>query len=326
MNIPIIDLSLLKKEGGIEQLTIEVGDACRDIGFFYVINHGIEKDLINELFKTGHEFFEKPVEDKQKISMNLGGNAYRGYFILHGELTSKKPDHKEGIYFGSELPDDHPMVIEKVPLHGKNLWPDDHMKEIVLEYMNALTELGHQLMEFVGRSLNLDPNFFREKYTSEPFIPFRLFYYPPDVEGVHDDNTVRWGVGEHTDYGVLTLLAQDDIGGLQIKLKDGEWIEAPPIEDSFVVNIGDMLSIWTNGLYKATPHRVKNESRRGRLSAPFFFDPCFNCIIEPVSTENELFVKKDSPWSKPFKYGDYYHMKMKNNFPDLNGEVKRSNY
>jgi len=197
-----------------------------------------------------------------------------------------------------------------------------------MSYMDALTHLGHQLMELVGRSLNLGENYFREKYTNEPFTPFRLFYYPPDEMGLHDDNTIRWGVGEHTDYGVLTLLAQDNIGGLQIKLKDGTWIDAPPIQDSFVVNIGDMLSIWTNGLYKATPHRVKNESKRGRLSAPFFFDPCFDCIIEPVVTgENELFVKKDSPWSKPFKYGDYYHYKMKNNFPDLkDGGVKIRSY
>jgi len=206
-------------------------------------------------------------------------------------------------------------------MHGKNLFPKDmaQMKTTVLEYMDSMTQLGHRLMELIGRSLNLDSNYFREKFTNEPFTPFRLFYYPPDETGHHDDSTPRWGVGQHTDYGVITILAQDSVGGLQIKTKSEEWIEAPPIQDTFIVNIGDMLGIWTGGKYKATLHRVKNSSSHGRLSAPFFFDPGFDCVIEPgcASKDDNTFIDNDSPWSKEFKYGDYIHMKVKNNFPEL---------
>jgi len=322
--IPIIDLSILHTPEGVEILSTQIGDACRDIGFFYVINHGVPSSLVHELFNVGYDFFQnKANEDKLKISMKYAARAFRGYFVLGGELTRKKPDWKEGLYFGAELQDDHPFVLEGKPMHGKNLWPEDmpQMKDAVLNYMEALTVLGHLIMELIGRSLALDPNYFREKFTSEPFTPFRLFYYPPDDLGYHlDDHTERWGVGEHTDYGVITILAQDEIGGLQVKTKSGEWIEAPPIPNSFVVNIGDMLGIWTGGKYKATPHRVKNISSNGRLSAPFFFDPGFDCVIEPASSfdgDNNLFVDANSPWSKPFRYGDYIHMKVMNNFPEL---------
>jgi len=296
------------------------------IGFFYMINHAIPQTLVDDLFKYGHKFFELPVAEKRKILMKYAGKAFRGYFDLGGELTAKKPDWKEGLYFGAELAADHPDVLAGKPMHGANLWPEEvpELKDIVLEYMKRQTILGHLIMEGLARSFGHDVDYFREKYTTSPFTPFRLFYYPVDESGLHEsDGTERWGVGRHTDYGVLTILAQDDTGGLQVETRDGKWIDAPPIDGSFIVNIGDMFQIWTGGLYKATPHRAKNTTLRNRLSAPFFFDPGFESIITPLG--NGQFAS-DSPWNKPFRYGDYIHNKVLRNFPDLAVQTGASMY
>jgi len=311
-SLPVVDLSNATEEW--DRVVKDVGDACQKYGFFYVVNHGIDSKLISDLFSLGFSFFGQTPEEKNKIAMKYAGKAFRGYFNLGGELTSNKPDWKEGLYFGAEIPKDHPDNSK--PMHGQNLWPANmpELEKVVLGYMEALTKLGHLLMEAIGRSLGLSSSFFREKFTSEPFIPFRLFYYPADKTGVHEDGTVRWGVGKHTDYGVLTILAQDSVGGLEVQSVDGDWIVAPPIDGSFVVNIGDMLEIWTGGRYKSTPHRVKNTTTADRLSAPFFFDPPFDCIIHPeINEQTDL----NSPWAKPFPYGQYIHNKVLHNFPEL---------
>eukprot|EP01125_Pyxidicula_operculata_P020996 TRINITY_DN7912_c0_g1_i1.p1 TRINITY_DN7912_c0_g1~~TRINITY_DN7912_c0_g1_i1.p1 ORF type:complete len:334 (-),score=83.91 TRINITY_DN7912_c0_g1_i1:9-1010(-) len=319
-SIPVVDLAPICKEhvtqDDWDKVVTEIGNACKSIGFFYVKNHGVPKQLVSDLFSYGHKFFEKPVEEKRQINMSKAGRAFRGYFDLGGELTSKRPDWKEGLYFGAELSDDHPDVVAEKPMHGSNLWPESvpELKPVVLEYMDKLTQLGHLLMEVLARSIGLDVDYFRKNFTENPFTPFRLFYYPADKVGVHNDNVTRWGVGEHTDYGVLTILAQDHTGGLEVKTRSGEWIEAEPIEDTFVVNIGDMFQIWTGGKYTATLHRVKNKTPVNRLSAPFFFDPGFECIINPFNPES---LPEGSPWRKPFRYGDYIHNKVLNNFPEL---------
>ena len=216
--------------------------------------------------------------------MPLGGRAWRGWFPLGGELTSGRPDWKEGLYLGSELGDDHPRVRAGMPLHGGNLLPGDDVlpgfRATIDAWMAAVTALGHRVMAAIARSLELPEDYFARRYTADPLILFRIFLYPsrPVPEGLD----VRDGVGEHTDYGLLTLLRQDSVGGLQVRTAGG-WIEAPPIEDSFVCNIGDMLDRMTGGLYRSTPHRVRlNSSGRDRLSFPLFFDPDMAARIEPI--------------------------------------------
>src|SRR5262249_17484389 len=153
-------------------------------------------------------FFTQDVETKLRIRMALGGRAWRGYFRVGDELTSGKPDQKEGLYFGTELPADHPLVRTGTPLHGPNLFPDSipGMHETVLAYMAALTRLSHRLMAGLALSLDLDESYFTDRYTAEPLTLFRVFNYPPPAE------PSLWGVGEHTDYGLLTVLLQDDAG------------------------------------------------------------------------------------------------------------------
>ena len=179
---------------------------------------------------------------------------------------------KEGLYLGTELPDEHPRVKAGVPLHGANLIPDDDVlpdfRRTVLEYIDQVTRLGHRVLEAIAGSLGLAPDYFARRYTgytADPLILFRIFLYPS--RPVPADVGALYGVGEHTDYGLLTLLRQDTVGGLPVKTASG-WIEAP-VPASFVCNIGDMLDRMTGGLYKSTPHRVRiNTSGRDRLSFP----------------------------------------------------------
>jgi isopenicillin N synthase-like dioxygenase len=153
-----------------------------------------------------------------KIKMSLAGRAWRGYFPVGGELTSGYPDMKEGVYFGEEIPSHHATVKAGLPFHGENLFPHavPEIKPLVLDYMAEMQRLGHTLMEGLSLSLGLPINYFYENYTKNPLMLFRIFNYPPS-------STSQWGVGEHTDYGVLTILKQDDCGGLEVKSKNG-WI------------------------------------------------------------------------------------------------------
>jgi isopenicillin N synthase-like dioxygenase len=236
------------------------------------------------------------------------------------ELTSGKPDQKEGLYFGAELGDEHPKVQAGVPLHGRNLFPElPGFRETVLAYLDQLTRLGHTLMEGIALSLGLDASYFWDRYTRDPLILFRIFHYPPLPAAQAE---ALWSVGEHTDYGLLTILLQDDAGGLQVKSKSG-WIEAPPIPGSFVCNIGDMLDRMTGGLYRSTAHRVRNRANVGRLSFPFFFDPNFDAAVRPIDTSAAIVDDKAERWDGVSvrelsgTYGDYILGKVAKVFPDL---------
>jgi len=318
-DLPVIDVGPLlgRDESAREQAAREIGEACRSLGFFYATGHGIAASTLAELANASRTFFALPEEKKLKIAMARGGRAWRGFFPVGGELTSGKPDVKEGIYFGEELGPDDRRVKAGLPLHGANLFPDDvpEMKPVVMRFMSEATRSAHAIMEGVALSLGLDAQYFRKTYTGEPTTLFRIFHYPPSP------SSECWGVGEHTDYGLLTLLAQDDIGGLQVRTARG-WIEAPPIPNALVCNIGDMLDRLTGGAYRSTPHRVYNASGRSRLSFPFFFDPGFDARIQPLPG----FTARDD-WSERWDkasvhafsgaYGDYLLGKVSKVFPDL---------
>ena len=269
-----------------------------------------------------HAFFDLDAETKLNMSMESGGRAWRGFFSVGDELTSGKPDLKEGVYFGAELPETDPRVQAGLPLHGANLFPEElpGFRQIVLDYIAALTELGHHLMRGISLSLGLPESYFHEHFTADPLVLFRIFHYPAQE---HTDDG-QWGVGEHTDYGVLTILKQDSVGGLQVKSKSG-WIEAPYVPGTFVCNIGDMLDRLTRGYYRSNPHRVLNSSGVGRLSFPFFFDPDFNAKLEPIDLGSATTQEddKDQRWDKSSvhafegTYGDYLLGKVGKVFPEL---------
>ncbi len=326
--IPIIDISPLLEEktdktatGKIAQ---QINTACREHGFFYISGHGVSQVLQEKIERLSHEFFKLPEEEKLKISMQFGGKAWRGFFPVGNELTSGKPDIKEGIYFGTELEQNDARVVARIPLHGQNLFPEkpEELRETVLQYMDEVTKLGHVVIKAIALSLNLDADYFYSRYTKDPLILFRIFHYPH-----HAANDDVWGVGEHTDYGLLTILRQDTVGGLQVKSR-GQWIEAPPIENTFICNIGDMLDRMTGGLYRSTPHRVLNKSGKSRLSFPLFFDPGFDTIpkrIENVSRsiEDDSAERWDKANVHSFEgtYGDYILTKVSKVFPELKRDM-----
>jgi isopenicillin N synthase-like dioxygenase len=322
--IPVINLARLQDEKTATSESKLIREACIQHGFFYISHHGISKELQNKIYQLSNDFFALPLEEKMKVSMQLGGRAWRGFFPVGAELTSGKPDAKEGIYFGTELTPEHPEVQSGTPLHGANLFPKNpsELKEVVLEWMQQVEQAGHIIMEGIALSLGLPKNYFDLHFTKNPLILFRIFHYPPT-----ESHQNAWGVGEHTDYGLLTILKQDHIGGLQIK-SHGKWIDAPPIEDTFVCNIGDMLDHLTGGLYKSTPHRVVNTSGKSRLSFPLFFDPNFKAPIQKIEGLNHQAIDDSAErWDKSNvhqfngTYGEYLLKKIGNVFPDLKNEV-----
>ena len=301
----------------------QIQAACRERGFFYVTGHGVPAALLDELTEASAEFFALPATDKLEIAMERGGRAWRGYFPVGGELTSGQPDLKEGLYFGAELPEDDPRVRAGLPLHGRNLFPAQvpRLRELVLSYLDALTGLGQSVLAGVALSLGLPAAYFAGGYTADPTVLFRIFSYPPSPPGFGG-----WGVGEHTDYGLLTLLAQDDSGGLQIAAPQG-WTDAPPVPGTFVANIGDMLDRLTGGWYRSTPHRVRNLSGRTRLSLPFFLDPGFADEVPPLPGRAAAGDDGRRRWDgqdlRAFTgtYGDYLLGKVSKVFPQLRQDV-----
>jgi isopenicillin N synthase-like dioxygenase len=320
--LPIIDVGPLLGPGSAAAQAAVAGRiqaACRERGFFYVTGHGVPEDLLDQLASASAEFFALPAEDKLEISMDRGGRAWRGFFPVGAELTSGRPDLKEGLYFGAELPDDDPRVQAGLPLHGRNLFPPQvpRLGPLVLAYLDALTRLGQAVLTGVALSLDLDPGYFATGYAADPTVLFRIFHYPPSPPQAGD-----WGVGEHTDYGLITLLAQDDSGGLQVAAPEG-WIDAPPVPGTLVCNIGDMLDRLTGGWYRSTPHRVRNLSGHGRLSFPFFLDPGFAAEVPPLPDRAAAGADGRRRWDgqdlRAFTgtYGDYLLGKIGRVFPEL---------
>lgn len=330
--LPVIDVSALVAEdrgnpAGRAAVARDIAAACRAHGFFYATGHGVDPALIARLDTLSRRFFALPEADKLRWRMALGGRAWRGYFVTGGELTSGRPDWKEGLYLGQELAQDDPRVRARTPLHGGNLLPDGPGLEgygaTILTYIEAVTQLGHRLLEGVALSLDLPADYFHARYTADPLVLFRIFNYPSRPPAHPGD--VPWGVGEHTDYGLLTLLYQDTTGGLQVKTPEG-WIDAAPLPGSFVVNIGDMLDRMTGGRYRSTPHRVlRNTTARDRISFPLFFDPNFEARVQRIDPlagpepENDSATRWDQANVHAFhgRYGDYLLNKVGKVFPQL---------
>ncbi|MGH9885030.1 MAG: isopenicillin N synthase family dioxygenase [bacterium] len=300
-----------------------IGAACRAHGFFYVVGHDLDPELIVRLERLSRAFFAQDLATKRRIAMVHGGRAWRGYFATGEELTSGVPDRKEGLYLGQELASDHPLVRARTPIHGANLFPDlPGFRETVLAYIAAVTALGHGVLAGIAASLELEPDYFAKRYTADPLILFRIFNYPAPISS----QVGEWGVGEHTDYGLLTLLLQDDNGGLEVHT-DAGWIDAPPMPGSFVCNIGDMLDRMTRGLYRSTPHRVRASAARDRLSLPLFFDPSFHARVQPIEGLPARPDDRDTRWDRASvhafdgTYGDYLIAKVSKVFPQLVNEV-----
>jgi len=309
MQLPIIDI-------GSSEAPVEIDRACRQFGFFAIRNHGVSDDLRTALLDAAIEFFGREDEDKASVSLERGGAAWRGWFPLGGELTSGVPDLKEGFYFGRELPPD------SRPMHGPNIWPTEPatLQPLVTEWMATMEPLAQRVLSMMAAGLGLTPDFFHSDLTADPTPLFRIFRYPPHPP----DSADRWGVAEHSDYGLLTLLAHDGTAGLQVKVGD-EWIDAPSDPSLIICNLGDMLDRLTAGRYRSTPHRARNSSTADRYSLPFFLDPGWDAEIEAIAFDDGWVapVDADQRWDRANMrelsgtYGDWLTAKVSRVFPQL---------
>jgi isopenicillin N synthase-like dioxygenase len=326
--IPRIDVGpLVTRRGAPDRAARAIDRACRDTGFFSIVNHGVAPELRQRLEREARAFFALDRDEKAAIAMTHGGRAWRGWFPVGGELTSGVPDLKEGIYFGAELDAADPRVRAGLPLHGPNLFPrrPAGLRAAVLEYMAALRAVCADVMRGLALGLGLDEDWFARELTRDPVTLFRIFHYPPATEPAQRQ---AWGVGEHTDYGLLTVLLQDATGGLEVRTPEG-WIAVPADPEAFVCNVGDMLERMTGGRYRSTPHRARNPGPEGRLSFPFFYDPGWDAEVQPVPdvATGERVDTAPPRWDGADvlevhgTYGEYLLTKVGRVFPDLRDDV-----
>ena len=295
MQIPKIDISEIEEKEFSRTLLQDFFSAYNKYGFGYIINHGIEKTLIEQLFQVSKQFHSQPLSEKMRVALD---HNHRGYIAINTstDVNSKladvkKPNQSESFMMmredKSELPD--------VYLSGPNQWPKlENFKEVLEKYTFNMTKLGRNLMRLALLSSGVKDLSVMQSLDT-PTIWLRLLHYPPISKNSPSD---LYGSAPHTDFGCLTILAQDEIGGLQVQTGEGEWIDVPKLEGSFVVNVGDMLSRYTNGLLRSTPHRVINKSGKERFSCPFFFDPHTNAVVQPLKGTGK-------PKFSPINFGEF---------------------
>jgi isopenicillin N synthase-like dioxygenase len=265
----VIDVSALGG-GSADATAAAIGAACRDIGFFYVVDHGIPATLMDAAFTASAAFFARSETVKREVLYSASGN--RGYVPMRGEALdpSRPADLKEAYNIGLELSEDDTELAAGGLFRARNLWPSmPGFRETLLAYFDACHGLGRRIHGAFARDLGLAPDFFEDKL-DRPMAVLRLLHYPPAPDQAEAG---QLGAGEHTDYGCVTLLATDGVGGLQVRTRAGRWIDTPHIPGAFVCNIGDCLMRWTNDIYVSTPHRVVSPAGRERFSIAFFLDP-----------------------------------------------------
>jgi isopenicillin N synthase-like dioxygenase len=274
MDISVLDWQRFASGSDVAGFVKDLGAACRDTGFFLVKGHGIPEALIHDVFAKGDAFFARP--QAEKAALDIRNNPHnRGWACQGSEAldeTSGQMDRKEAFNVGFDLPADDPRVLKGEPFRGVNIWPEiDGFRDTMLRYYDAVLTLGIGLHRAFEMDLDLPEGYFAPHF-SEPMATLRVLSYPaaPDGEGI--------GAGAHTDYGSVTLLMTDGVGGLQVKPRGGDWINVPHVKGAYVVNIGDCLMRWSNDIYVSTPHRVL-PPKTARRSIAFFLDPNPDSVI-----------------------------------------------
>jgi isopenicillin N synthase-like dioxygenase len=297
--VPILDLTALNEGGDLTPIAQKLRHACVTTGFFYVANHGIPEPVVNDLFDVTKRYFDLPME--QRLTHRMDEKFRRG-FMPQGinQHPGFAPDIKESYEIGVDLPLTDPDVAAGLPLHGPNRWPAEcpWLKEASEAYFAQTTALGKRLLKVCAASLDMPEDYFLQ-FCTKPMVQMRLFHYPPQPP-ISDDKA--FGVAPHTDYGMITLLLQDPIGGLELKKRDGEWIGAPYIPGTLVINIGDLFQRWTNDTYTSNLHRVVNRTGKERYSMPTFFNLDYNAMVSCLPTcQSPTNPAKHAP----IKSGDY---------------------
>lgn len=293
--IPVLDLGplLAGRPGAREALGAELAQAFTTVGFYFVVNHGIAQPLVDAAFDAAQGFHALPDAAKAALAIdrhNIGYMPMRGATTRVNALSdNRRPNANEAVFFKRELAPDHPDVVAGKRFRGMNHWPDPALlpgfRDTILAYCAAMEGLARRLLPVYAAALGLPAGWFDAAFADAMFT-LRMSHYPPAEpvpDGIEGDGR-EWGLAPHTDTSFLTLLAQNRIPGLSLRLPDGRWIDAPAPEGAFLVNGGNLLRLWTNDRFLATPHRVLNRSGGERYAIPFFFDCARDWPIEPVPT------------------------------------------
>jgi isopenicillin N synthase-like dioxygenase len=291
-HIPVIDFAgaLSPELGARRAVARAIREACRDTGFFYVRNHGVPEDTIERTVALSRAFFARPREAKLELA-GVGGYGYEAPELQTLDEAAP-PDTKEGFMMGEE----------GSPLAATVKWPED-MPEFRAQldaYAAQMRGLGRAIVHSLALSLDLEETYFDDGYV-EPSCSVRLLHYAPKTKGAAPN---QWGAGAHTDWGAITMLHQDEVGGLEILGPDGEWLPATPTPGTFVVNLGDMIRRWTNDQYRSTLHRVRSsESSRDRYSIATFFSPAESYRVLCVPT---CLAEGEAPHYAPCTVGEHF--------------------
>lgn len=277
--LPTVDLTAFRTgdPGGRRHVAGAIRNACESTGFFYLSGHGVPQAAIGAIFAASRRFFALPLAERMKVRLTVGPN--RGYQPLGSRVYADQtdaPDLNESFKYQRELPEDDPDVIAGDRVHARNRWPDSlpGWRETLLDYYAWMERLADVLLRAFALALELDESWFLAAY-SKPLTQINLIHYPP-----HPQVTAgrQFGLRPHSDTTAFTILAQGDVGGLQVEHAGG-WIDVPPIAGHFVINIGDMMARWTNDRFASTPHRVINRSGTERYSVAFFAIPDFDAEV-----------------------------------------------
>jgi isopenicillin N synthase-like dioxygenase len=311
-DVPLIDLAPARtgQSQGRRDVAAQIADASARVGFFYVKNHGIANEAIDDIFRTSTDFHNLPLDAKMEVSVTRN-NHFQGY--LHGMTKGNDRNISENLQEAFQirrpLRDDDPDLLAGKPLHGRIPWPTamPDLAPRMMSYYEKVDALGYELVDLFELSLDLPKDSIRQFFAKD-MNSLRLLHYPPQAPDGPGDHL---GARAHTDTNAFTILAQDFNGGLEVRNRDGEWVAVPPVAGTLVVNVGEVLKVWTDAVFSSAVHRVINRSGRERYSIPFFMYPTYDALIQPLlrNPDPANVAPEDLPTSmprdKPFIYGEF---------------------
>lgn len=317
--IPILDFGpyFAGEPGALQELAARVRNACKNIGFLYVLNHGVPPEVIERGFAASRRFHALPLQEKLKLRLNENNIGYlpmnasvQGASTVH---KATKPNQNESFFISHDRGPDHPDVLRGVPLRGRNQWPPgmSEMRQDMMAYFQALYAMCQRMLPAFAVALDMPPDFFAPFFANEAHANLRFLHYPPQ----DDMSENAFGTAPHTDNSFMTALARTDVPGLAVRLPGGEWFAPPVIEGTFLVNLGNIMRRWSNDCFLSTPHGVINDSGADRYSIAYFHSPNPDSVIECVPS----CVSADNPARYPqavyrdlvleFYRKNYFHQK-----------------
>src|SRR5258706_8943218 len=311
--IPVADISGLADLGSpaARSAATQLCAAYGSVGFPYIAGNGVPAATIDAAFAASAEFHASSLAQKQSIAINQFPRGYIGMatstIVTSSVARVTKPNLSESLMLMHEIARDDPDFGKEV--HGPNQWPDwlPGFRPTIEAYIAALEAVTRRLLGAFTLGLALPAGWFDPMF-AKPVTFLRLLHYPPHPADAVDN---QFGSAPHTDYGCMTLLAQHGVEGLGVRRRDGDWVDAPPVRDTFLLNLGDIMPRWSNDRFVSTPHRVLNRSGRERFSIAYFFDPGMDAMIDCLPTCRSA---EAPPRYPPVRYGAYLMERLDKNY------------